>query len=175
MCTWIVENLNWILPLVISMAFSIVNIIMAVINLKTAQKQEKLQNNSFCYQLFDRRMEIYTSVKTILTKVIQDASVTNQQIDGFSKSTRDVPLLFGDEVRELIDQLYTALSRLRTDSVKVEHASKEHTLPPNYSELCDCEDKSFDQFEELYKKLPEALAPYISFAQYRIESQKTRK
>lgn len=55
---WILlfNNLNWIAPLSITVIFSVLNIVLAIINLKMAKNQAKLQKDAFCYQLYDRRM-----------------------------------------------------------------------------------------------------------------------
>ena len=60
--SWLAKNLNWVVPMVITAIFSALNIRLAVINRNVAENQVKLQNDSFCYQLFERRMAIYTSI-----------------------------------------------------------------------------------------------------------------
>ena len=66
MWEWIIANLNWICPLIITILFSVLNVIVAISNLKIAKQQSKMQNDGFCFQLYERRWEVYESIDKIL-------------------------------------------------------------------------------------------------------------
>ena len=77
MCSYLKDNLNWIIPLFITTAFSIVTIVFSVLNYRIVKQQRELQNDSFCFQLFDRRLNVYTSIK----EIISDADIEYEETD----------------------------------------------------------------------------------------------
>lgn len=62
MCEYIKENMEWIAPLIVTILFSILNIIVAICNVCITKKQSKMQNDNFCFQLYEKRWEIYETI-----------------------------------------------------------------------------------------------------------------
>ena len=72
---WILNNLEWICPLIITILFSILNIIVAICNLRITKRQSRMQNDGFCFQLFERRHEIYEKINHALSIVVVEGKV----------------------------------------------------------------------------------------------------
>ena len=172
---WIINNLDWIIPIFITVLFSILNVRLASINQKLVENQLKLQNDSFCYQLYDRRMEIYTSIQKIIGAIIQEGTASIELLQEYSKCTRDVPFLFGDDITDKVDQLYTAISELRTVSTKVNHNIETQCTSTNHSELCEREYELQMLISNIRLHLKDDFYPYISFRNYRIDIERMEK
>ena len=172
---WLAKNLNWVVPMIITAIFSALNIRLAVINRKVAENQAKLQNDSFCYQLFERRMAIYTSVKETISTIMTDGTATISLINKYLQATRDALFLFGDEIAEKIDQLYKMMVELHTVSVKLEHDAKTQNASPAHNKLCERESELQKQISNFGSRLREDFSPYISFGDYRIGQRAVRE
>lgn len=172
---WFVENLNWIVPMCITIIFSLLNIRMARVNAKTAQLQLKLQNDAFCFQLFERRMAVYTAMQTVLSKVVADGAVSKETLGDFLQSTRDAKFLFGDEVVTKRRELYRAMVELKEVGQKIERNIKTAGVSNDHEELCNRDAALMTQIHDAMLQLEEVFAPYISFKGYRLEPGKVKK
>lgn len=172
---WFVENLNWIVPMCITIIFSLLNIRMARVNAKTAQLQLKLQNDAFCFQLFERRMAVYTAMQTVLSKVVTDGAVSKETLGDFLQSTRDAKFLFGDEVVTKRRELYRAMVELKEVGQKIERNIKTAGVSNDHEELCNRDAALMTQIHDAMLQLEEVFAPYISFKGYRLEPGKVKK
>lgn len=172
---WFVENLNWIVPMCITIIFSILNIRMARVNAKTAQLQLKLQNDAFCFQLFERRMAVYTAMQTVLSKVATDDAVSEEALGDFLQSTRDAKFLFGDDVVKKRDDLYSAMVDLQEVGKEIKSNTNKPGVSKGHEELCNRDVALMTQIQEAILELEEVFAPYISFKGYLLESGKVKK
>ncbi|HIS49994.1 MAG TPA: hypothetical protein IAA80_05770 [Candidatus Gallacutalibacter pullistercoris] len=172
---WLAKNLNWVVPMVITAIFSALNIRLAVINRKVAENQAQLQNDSFCYQLFERRMAIYTSIKETISTVMTDSTASIPLINKYLQNTRDALFLFGDEIAGKIDQLYKMMVELRTVSVKLEHDAKIQNTSSAHDKLCERECELLKQISNFGSHLREDFSLYISFGDYRIGQRTVRE
>ena len=172
---WFVENLNWIVPMCITIIFSILNIRMARVNAKTAQLQLKLQNDAFCFQLFERRMAVYTAMQTVLSKVVADGAVSKETLGDFLQRTRDAKFLFGDEVVTKRRELYRAMVDLQEVGRKIESNINKPGVSKGHEELCNRDAALMTQIQEAILELEEVFAPYISFKGYLLETGNVKK
>ena len=88
------ENLDWIAPLLVTILFSVLNIIVAICNISITKKQGKLQNDSFCFQLYEKRWGIYETIDKILCSVIQSSTITNDELSRFDFAIHNVRFMF---------------------------------------------------------------------------------
>ena len=174
---WILlfNNLNWIAPLSITVIFSVLNIVLAIINLKMAKNQAKLQKDAFCYQLYDRRMGIYTSVQKAVSAIIQEGTVSNSLLANYLQDTRDVSFLFGEDVEEAVKQFYYLMVDLHTASEKVKYNIDTQHRSKNHEALCQRESELLKQVAKDKKCLREVFSRYISFADYATKPTKGKK
>ena len=172
---WILENLNWMIPIIITVIFSGLNIRLAVTNQKLAENQLKLQNDSFCYQLYDRRMGIYTSIQKVIKTIMQDGTVSVELLSEYLSCTKDVRFLFGEDIADKVDQLYKLMVELHTTGAEVDNNIKMQRASPSHSKLCEREGELLKLITNAGKHLGDVFSPYISFKNYRIDMEKMGK
>lgn len=174
---WILlfNNLNWIAPLSITVIFSVLNIVLAIINLKMTKNQAKLQNDAFCYPLYDRRMGIHTSVQKAVSAIIREGTVSNSLLSNYLQDTRDVSFLFGEDVAEAVKQFYYLMVDLHTVSEKVKYNIDTQHRSKNHEELCQRESELLKQVAKDGAYLREVFSRYINFADYATKPTKRKK
>ncbi len=165
MAEYLKTNLNWIIPLLITTIFSFINIILFRLNYKILKQQQKLQNDAFCFQLFDRRLDIYSSIKEIISRVIANNSVSRIDIDDFLKKRRDVDFLFGKDVSDHCKSIYNTLTLLHRDETKMNSPASNAS---NWSNLVDEETRLLEQLSDEGVQLSNLILKYISFSKYKI-------
>ena len=167
MWEWIIANLNWICPLIITILFSVLNIVVAKCNLKIAKQQSKLQNDGFCFELYEKRLSIYENADKILCSIVQTSQVSIKDIDDFTYLTRNVKFLFGADMAEECDAIRELLIKLRTIGTKVNHNIDNQINDPNHQMLCDLEYELLNQLSEHKNNLSYIVSKYISFSEYK--------
>lgn len=165
---WIINNLNWLLPLIITLLFSILNIIVAFCNLKNTNKQAKLQNDSFCFQLFDKRWSVYQNIDSALCSVIISGKAKNEDIAQFSAAIYHVSFLFDKDFADLCEQTKRDLIELHSLGEKIECAIK-YKNDCNYANMCDREHDLQMKISGHKEKLAEVVKAYISFSEYKTD------
>ena len=97
---WFIDNLNLSTPVTITVIFACLNIWIAWLNYQCSEKQKEIQNDSFCYQLFDKRLKVYYSIQDCLRKSIFSTDEINTLYQEFLQKTHDVPFLFGKDIQD---------------------------------------------------------------------------
>ena len=169
MLEWILENLNWICPLIITILFSVLNVIVAISNLKIAKQQNKMQNDGFCFQLYERRWEVYESIDKILCRVGSEAKVRDEDISKFNYAIHNARFLFGQDMADFCEETRKELLQLRTIGKKVEWNIDHQSDDPNHAELCDKEYVLISNISNRQQQLKNIVASYISFSEYKIQ------
>lgn len=169
MCEYIKENIDWIAPLLVTILFSILNIIVAICNISITKKQRKLQNDSFCFQLYEKRWEIYETIDKLLCSVIQSSTITNDELSQFDFAIHNVRFMFGEDIKEYCDETRKLLLEFRTISVKVQFNIEHQVNDPNHSKLCDEEAELLSLITDQQKKLSIIMEKYILFAGYKVK------
>lgn len=82
---WMLENLNWFDFLLITTLFSALNIIVAICNFRITKHQNKMQNDSFCFQHFAFRASFGTCYyilenKTTVRKVAKKYNISKSTV-----------------------------------------------------------------------------------------------
>ena len=158
----IVDYLLIIIPILIS-------IFALIVSIQTTRKQNKLQNDVFCFELFERRLHTYDALKRIICRAIEHGEVTRIDLNEFLIEKKDVPFLFGDDICEIYNSIYTTMVKLRTLEAKIEHNITHESQIGNHSDLCEDEEKKWWLLTDQTNELAEKIKKYISFAEYKIE------
>lgn len=164
MCSYLKDNLNWIIPLFITTVFSIVTIVFSVLNYRIVKQQRELQNDSFCFQLFDLRLNVYTSIKEIISDVIMNDSVPSKELTVFLQKERDVEYLFGKDVSDCCLAIYNILVKLHGIETISNSPLKKGQVD---SKLADEELDLWNRLTEEDKRLHDLVVKYISFSDYK--------
>ena len=170
MCDFLTKNLYWIIPLIITTVFSILTVILTVQNIKIMKHQEKLQNDAFCFQLFDRRLNVYIDIKKIIANIIADYDVSQKVIPEFLQKTRDVEFLFGKDVQCVCNKLYKTICELHTKQVVL---NSERNKGKVDTDLSNSELELMDKISESSKELSILVKNYISFENYKTSDNNT--
>lgn len=168
---WLINNLNWIVPILITAIFSILNIRLATVNQKLSENQLKLQNDSFCFELLEHRMEIYLSVRKILSFVLQNGTVSYDNISAFMNTHQRAYFLFDHEIDKKLESIGLVLLELRAFTKKVEDGIQRCDNSSEHLEVCEKEGELLKQLSQISTDLKNDFEPYIGFKNYRIQSK----
>jgi hypothetical protein len=161
----IINNLNWLVPVTITAFFAFLNIWIAVLNYQCSKRQKEIQNDSFCYQLFDKRLKVYSSIQEILSKLISSPISADTLWQPFLQETRDVPFLFGKDIQDKRNDMYHIILRLRCIDKKEKSifisVDERHRLLDEQTEL-------LKKIMEYIKDLPKIFQPYIGFTKHQV-------
>lgn len=165
---WFVSNLEWICALAITIIFSVINIILAVCNLKIIKNQNKMQNDAFCFQLYDKRMAIYESIDRIIVRAGQNGRVKNKDTQDYIVATKDIEFMFGADVVQVSEAIYNTLNELCNLTTLIEDHMKGINHNPDHKKNCDRQCTLMEQLTTQKKQIKEYMKRYISFETYRI-------
>lgn len=166
---WFVENMHWICPLLITIVFSVLNIIVAKNNLKFAKQQTRMQNDGFCFQLLDRRLETYKQIDVVLSSVVGLGSVKKDDVMVINATMQNVKFLFGEDMLTACTETRDLLIKLETVGKKVEYNRNHPSDPDKHSELCNMESELLGKVANQMQVLSNIAANYISFAEYKMK------
>lgn len=169
MWSWLLTNLNWICPLFITIIFSGLNIVVAKCNIKIARQQGKMQNDAFCFQLYEKRMAIYDSVDKILCRIVQNGKVDTKDVFDYNHARKDVEFLFGSDICESYDSILETILRLHVLGTYIEENIRCKRTTEDHRQMCEEEAQKWKLLSEQNKELSEKIKKYISFAEYMIE------
>ncbi len=110
---WITDNGDWIIPLGITILFSVINIIFAIINAKNAMMQYKAQQVSIGISLMQKRMEVYSAERAVLESIVDYSKPTQKQIEDFCHADVEARFLFGDDVQNHTKTVFELIDRVR--------------------------------------------------------------
>ena len=175
MWEWIGNNIEWIAALLITVLFSALNIVVAVCTLRVTKQQTKMQNDNFCYQLFEKRMNIYESIDRIICRVGQSGKVNNQDIQDYIVAGKDVEFMFGSDVIQISNAIYETLCELCCVSTLIRDHMEGNNTISNHEENCNRWACLMENLSAQKKELKNCIMNYISFEAYRIESKKGKR
>ena len=147
----------------------LISIFALVVSVQTTRKQNKLQNDEFCFQLFERRLQTYDALKSIISRTVTNGKVSNSDLSDFISEKKDVPFLFGTDVCEIYEKIYHTMANIHTLGIQIDHNIKLQRQTDNHERLCDNEADRWDELFALTDELYMNVKKYISFAEYKIE------
>lgn len=171
----VVENLDWIVPLFITTLFSGLNIVVAMCNLKIANHQKKMQNDTFCFQLFEKRWEVYTALNKVFEEIGSTGEATQDNIIQFKTQLQPARFLFGADMIGACEVALQQIIELATVGKQVQHNIDHGKNYSNHDSLCDREYELLIQMSQHQKLLADIALRYISFADYKTDHALKRK
>ena len=86
-----------------------------IVTSKIQRQQTKTQRQQYRFGLIERRMKVHDATLEFIGLILREAKVeTLEPIFKLIQDTRESHLLFGDEIRQYIDLLYTKGTRLHS-------------------------------------------------------------
>ena len=165
---WFSDNVGWLVPLVITIIFSIINWIIARRNLKIAENQTKMQNDSFCYELFEQRWNVYNSIDSVFASIGNKGKVDSVDIRNFKIATEKVEFLFGTDFVTACEETLNVLCELRAVGSKVEYNIRTSRPDPKHKQLCEHESELHLLLDKKKKKIANVAKKYIAFSNYKL-------
>jgi hypothetical protein len=71
-----------------------------------AWQQYETSRHKFIFDLFEKRINVFYEVKSLLSYAFRDANLHTDMLRQFKHSTSDAEFLFGKEVVDYIDSIY---------------------------------------------------------------------
>ena len=128
------------------------------------KQQKKLQNDAFCFQLFEKRLVVYTDIKTIIANIIADCDIPQKVLFECLQKTRDVEFLFGKDVIDLCNELYKTISELHAKQAVLNSKRQNNEVD---TKLINEETELLKRVSDLGKRLSDLVKNYISFENYK--------
>src|SRR5215218_777262 len=97
------------LPLIVQYLQALATPFLAVLALVVAVGQWRTAHQRAVLDLFDRRMARYEAIRQIVSQVVREGSVRNEDALAFLRVTSDVEFLFRGEVKTYLDGLHKAM------------------------------------------------------------------
>lgn len=168
MLSYIKENSDWIIPLVITTIIAIANLIIAVSNRNNSQNLYKMQNDMFCFQLYSKRFATYESIKEVLSNIISKGDANNDDIFLFLSKTKEVKLLFGDDIVHICEAIHRTIVQLHVVNERIDHNATMNITGENHNKLCDKDAELLNNLTDLSSAFDEKIKEYISFDKYKV-------
>lgn len=168
MLKYLKDNLEWIIPLIITTIIAVANIVIAISNRKNSQNLYKMQNDMFCFQLYNKRFATYESIKEVLSNIIANGDAQNGDITSFLSKTRELKILFGDDIVQICEAIHKTIVQLHVVNENIEHNSTMNITGDNHNKLCDKEAELLNNLTDLYLVFDEKIKVYISFDKYKV-------
>ncbi len=153
---WFLTNIEWIITIGVKLFTSIF----------CSKKPSKDPKEAMRFQLFDKRLELYSEIKSFVTMSYTDT--TNEKLNEYLRLIKDVPLLFGEDVDDCCDKIYSALSRIS----RVNSLSEGKNTPETSDRLLDEYEKQVEELKNLNAELSELVSQYIDFSEYKTSKKR---
>ena len=147
----------------------LISLLAVVISIVTARKQSKMQNDGFCFQLYERRWGVYESIDKILCSVGREAKVCDEDIAKFHYASHNARFLFDQDMADFCEKTRDLLIELRTVGKKVEWNINHQSNDLNHADWCDKESELLLRVSNQQQQLKSIVANYISFSEYKIQ------
>ena len=90
-----------------------------------AWQQWQTNRQKLTIDLYDRRLRVYKEIKRFLSKIAVDAAISAQELLEFYSSVSESHFLFGVEIPEYIEEIYSHGTRFLQHSTEY----RDHTRP----------------------------------------------
>ena len=106
------------------------NIVLGLTTAYIAYQQWQANTFKLRMDLYDRRLRLYQEVNKIVGIIVRDANVELPDLWAFVASTAEADFLFGPEIREYLEEIFTRGNKLR--SANREYRDATQRIPPGY-------------------------------------------
>ena len=128
-----------------------------------------MQNDEFCFQLFEKRWEVYTALNEVFEKIGSTGKATQDNIIQFKTQLQPARFLFGADMIEACEAALQQIIELATVGKQVQYNIDHGKNNPNHDALCDRECELLIQMSKHQELLADIASRYISFADYKTD------
>lgn len=135
--------------------------VIALIALYIAWQQWRTNRQKLKWDLYDRRLRIFEEVRKILSLVLRDANANREDLLRFRTSVADADFLFGPEITDYIDEIYS--SGLRLARWNDQYIDATQPQPPGYDhqQVVDEMHKELTWLIEQFEPAKKKFRPYL--------------
>jgi hypothetical protein len=124
-----------------------------------AYQQHKTNRNKLRLDLYDRRFKLYNEIQSLLASIVQKGDVSNDDLAGCLRNTKEAVFLFKEDIPKYINELYKQACELqfleKVIGNKVPGADRKKAIEKR-AEIFGWFPKQFGKCTEKFKK-------YLSF------------
>ena len=173
MCVFIKENLSWLIPLIITVIFSVLNIIVAWQNYTNNKLQKDLLNAEFCFKLSGERMEVYNNIRAVFRELYETSKVTNQLVFDYLKATTNLNLLFGKDITDISHEIHILLvKKLALDTATGVAIKNDKTDSSEFIQKCEDSETLLFEINNNIETMNKLFENYIYFGDYKISNRR---
>lgn len=135
-------------------AIALLALVVGVAQWRTAQQRAVLD-------VFDKRWEVHTKIREVLSKVFRDGTVNDDTLRSFLRATDGASFLFGSKVNVYLGLLYDALAHHQAAEEEMKNPSSEEAR----LKAIKSKSEHFLKIADSFTKLPKLLDPYLRMHQ----------
>lgn len=169
--TWLLENLDWIIPAVITayfarynVKFARTNVEFARTNVQITEKQKETVAAQLRLNLFEKRMAIYNIMMTVMSNVVLKRDSIDEEFMRFQVGTRDSVFLFGKDINDELEIIRDILSRLYAIYLDIQSGVDGSVYTENSVSLNQERGQLALKLHELLSKEPSLFKKYLDFS-----------
>lgn len=125
-----------------------------------AWQQWNTRRDSLRLDLFDKRYTVYEGVKSFIEEVIREGHPTKEDIFDLKRKTHDVDFLFGEDIRNRVDEIVEKGARLKTLNEYLA-VTPDNPEDKDREELIEEEEELLNWFTNEYTRTREKFAQYL--------------
>lgn len=99
--------------------------LIAIITVYIAYQQYKTNRNRLRFELYDKRFKIYLSVKILISQIVREANISQDDTRQFAIETREAEFLFDKETFNYLNEIYKKSLKLYTIHIQLQSLSSE--------------------------------------------------
>lgn len=131
--------------------------IIAFIAVYVAWRQWKLDQRRLRHELFDRNFRVYEAVLGFLGSVISSGKAKDEHLYRFRGETRAAKFLLGEDIHQLLDEIYEKAIDLQTLDAELEGVPVGEERTANVRKQGEIKKWLYRQFEEVDKRFESSL------------------
>lgn len=125
-----------------------------------AWQQWNTRRDSLRLDLFDKRYTVYEGVKGFIEEVIREGHPTKDDIFDLKRKTHDVDFLFGEDIRNRVDEIVEKGARLKTLNEYLA-VTPDNPEDKDREALIEEEEELLNWFTNEYTRTREEFAKYL--------------
>lgn len=138
--------------------------LIAIVALYVAWQQWRSNELKLRMERYERRLRIYQEIIKILSLVFRDANVSQEDLLQFRTMTAEADFLFGVDIPQYIDEIYTHGLKLSTASIKYRDHTKDHTPGYDHQMVVADVDKNLEWLNEQFPVAKQKFSKYLDIS-----------
>lgn len=152
--------MNW--QSVVTILSALLTPVIAIIATYIAWQQWKSNELKLRLDRYERRLSIYQNVITMLSLITRDADAKVEDLMTFRANTAEADFLFGPEISEYIEEIFSRGLKLKTANAQYRHADQEPPSGYDHNKVVEEMDVQLRWLTEQFNPAKEKFAKYLN-------------